>query len=212
MDEAIIVETIKRMKDSGLEDDIIISTLEDVGISREKAQELINKASGLKKEVPAKKEEEPKTEEAQEVAQPEALLEEAEPEEAEELTEEESKAKEKIELPVEIESEETPESPTEAIKAHLQEAKLEQDLQHTTMQAALVQHTSMLDDIHKSLQNVATQKPECPKAMNEQIVKIQTDIEKIKTDLAEAKADIAAMKELMSKVLDSTKKLLLRMP
>lgn len=44
--EKIIFETIERMKQAGLSDDLIINTLMDVGISKEEAANYLAKASG----------------------------------------------------------------------------------------------------------------------------------------------------------------------
>ncbi|MDD3159965.1 MAG: hypothetical protein PHQ98_03290 [Candidatus ainarchaeum sp.] len=43
MDEQLINETVKRMIDSGIEDDTIVSTLTDIGISENEAKNIIEK-------------------------------------------------------------------------------------------------------------------------------------------------------------------------
>ncbi|MCD6478950.1 MAG: hypothetical protein J7L44_03630 [Candidatus Diapherotrites archaeon] len=195
VDESIIIETIKKMKESGLEDNIIISTLEDVGIAHEKAAEMLDKALGrVPVEKPKKPEEEEKEEESkEEIAK---IL----------------KATEAKKPETKPEHEAIAEKTAEKVKQHLEETKLEHDLHHTTMHAALAQQSAMLEDLHKSVKNIVKQKPKVPKTMEEKIVQMQVDIEKIKSDLAEAKADIAAMKTLMNKVLEVTRKILLRLP
>jgi len=48
VDQEIVFDTIKKMKESGLEDDIIISTLQDIGLDESQARELIQKiANGV---------------------------------------------------------------------------------------------------------------------------------------------------------------------
>lgn len=56
VDEEVVMGTIQKMKDSGLEDSIIISTLQDIGLNEEQAKGFIARlASGIvpKKPVPA---------------------------------------------------------------------------------------------------------------------------------------------------------------
>lgn len=45
--DKVITETIKRMKDSGLEDSVIIDTLKDIGLSEKQAKEFIAGVSGI---------------------------------------------------------------------------------------------------------------------------------------------------------------------
>ncbi|MFH1234848.1 MAG: hypothetical protein V1493_04530 [Candidatus Diapherotrites archaeon] len=46
VDEEVVMDTIRKMKESGLEDSIIISTLEDIGLNEKQAQDFIDRASG----------------------------------------------------------------------------------------------------------------------------------------------------------------------
>ena len=46
VDEEIVMDTIQKMKDSRLEDSIIISTLQDIGLSEEEAKNYISRVSG----------------------------------------------------------------------------------------------------------------------------------------------------------------------
>jgi hypothetical protein len=46
VDEEIVMDTIRKMKESGLEDAIIISTLEDIGLNGKQAQDFMDRASG----------------------------------------------------------------------------------------------------------------------------------------------------------------------
>ncbi|MCX6802898.1 MAG: hypothetical protein NT067_07395 [Candidatus Diapherotrites archaeon] len=46
VDEEVVMETIRKMKESGLEDSIIISTLQDIGLNETQAQDFIDRASG----------------------------------------------------------------------------------------------------------------------------------------------------------------------
>ncbi|MEM0359724.1 MAG: hypothetical protein QXK06_00090 [Candidatus Diapherotrites archaeon] len=46
VDEEVVMDTIRKMKDAGLEDSIIISTLEDIGLNDAQIQEFMAKASG----------------------------------------------------------------------------------------------------------------------------------------------------------------------
>jgi len=197
VDESIIIETIKKMKESGLDDSVITGTLEDVGISHEKAVEMLNKALGRVPETSA----EPKEKKKEEASKEEI---------AELLKATETKETKAPELKPEHEL--IAEKAAEKVKQHIDEAQLEHDLHNTTVQAALVQHGAMLEDLHKSVKGLAKQKTEVPKTVNEKIVQIQIDIEKIKHDLAETKADVAAMKTLLDKVLEVTRKVLLRLP
>ncbi|MCX8190457.1 MAG: hypothetical protein N3F05_04500 [Candidatus Diapherotrites archaeon] len=210
MDETILIETIKRMKDSGLEDDVILDTLEDVGISRERGKILIEKSSGKttlagaieKKDQPIKK---PLT------VQAEKEVSENKDEFVAEGTESEIGSLLESAEPDYIETEEKEITTAERIMGKIDDTKLEHDLHHTTLQAAVVQQTGMIEDLHKTVGEAVNKKPECPKTMSEQVTKMQSDIEKIKEDIDALKGDIAAMKELMEKVLESTKKVLLRM-
>ncbi len=45
VDQEIVFDTIKKMKESGLEDEIIISTLQDIGLDEPQARELIQKVT-----------------------------------------------------------------------------------------------------------------------------------------------------------------------
>ncbi|MEM4662512.1 MAG: hypothetical protein QXM75_00645 [Candidatus Diapherotrites archaeon] len=215
MDETVLVETIKRMKDSGLEDDIILDTLEDVGISRERGKTLLEKASKnepLKQEVKqAAVDNEMTIKKAELRPEPTIAKKEnlKEDEESIDLGGEIGSFLESAE-PEYIEIEEKKIGPVDKIINRIDETKLEHDLHHTTLQAAVVQQANVLEDLHKTIQKAATQKPECPLTMSEQVAKIQTDIEKIKEDIDSMKGDIAATKELLEKVLESTKKLILR--
>ncbi|MEM4598932.1 MAG: hypothetical protein QW400_04580 [Candidatus Diapherotrites archaeon] len=210
VDETILIETIKRMKESGLEDDVILDTLEDVGISRERGKALLEKSSGKstlegaieKKEQFVKKPEPVQAEKDVSETKGEFAAEDAEGEIGSLLESAEADY---------IETEEKELTPTERIMGKIDETKLEHDLHHTTLQAAVVQQTGMIEDLHKTVGEAVNKKPECPKTMSEQVIKMQADIEKIKEDIDALKGDIAATKELMEKVLESTKKLLLRM-
>lgn len=211
MDETILIETIRRMKESGLEDDVILDTLEDVGISRERGKALLEKSSGKstlegaieKKEQFVKKPEPVQAEkDVSETKGEFAAAEDTEGEIGSLLESAESDY---------IETEDKELTPTERIMGKIDETKLEHDLHHTTLQAAVVQQTGMIEDLHKAVGEAVNKKPGCPKTMSEQVIKMQADIEKIKEDIDALKGDIAATKELMEKVLESTKKLLLRM-
>jgi len=221
MDESVIIDTIKKMKASGLEDDIILSTLEDIGISHNRAEMLLKKASGIpieESKVEGTAQQETKAEKA---APSEEI--EVEPEKmAEEPSEDElaTALRQIKEMPEKKfgpkpEHELIAEKAAEKVKQHLEETKLEHDLHHTTMHAALAQQGALLDEIHKSVREVkeATKQPiKAPQSLEEKIVQMQVDIEKIKADLAETKAMAAATKNLMDKVLEVTRKILLRLP
>ncbi len=202
MEESVIIDTIKKMKSSGLEDEIIISTLEDIGITGEKARQLLQKALGVPQAETASEEK------AAGEAKP--LEEKPEAELAEAIKQIKEMPTEKIvEKP---EHEIIAEKTAEKVKEHLDETKLEHDLHHTTMHTALAQQTAMLEEIHKSLKEGKEAKVSAPKTLEERIVQMQVDIEKIKEDLAEAKAAAVATKELMNKVLEVCRKILLRLP
>ena len=54
VDEEIILDTIRKMKESGLEEFIIISTLQDIGLSEEQAKDYIARVAGRAKPAPPK--------------------------------------------------------------------------------------------------------------------------------------------------------------
>ena len=181
----VVMNTVKRMLSSGVDDDTIRMTLKGINLKDTEIDNFINEAKGVSSE---------KSSEASSpaVPEPEEHLEEADIEEAEE------------------ESERTPAD----VKKELEAVSQEQAAQHTTTHQLLDEHKDKIDTVEKNVTGLHKKIDSTPKLSPETIAKIDvldTRMSALEKEISETKANTIALQELMKKILETNKKTLIKL-
>lgn len=193
VDKKVVVKTIKKMLDSGIEDDVIQSTLSDLGLTESEAEELLASAKG--KSVSS----EEKTAETDDSV--EEGIEEA-------IESDESDADESSGQNYDIDS--VIKKTSDRIKSHLAEKEQSDELKEQSTHLKLDEHDEKLDEIHSKI-DLMHEKLDSSSAffeLNKKVSSIEKSISEIKSDLKDSKAQINAVHDIMKKILETERKLL----
>lgn len=176
MEKEVILDTVKKMLASGIDEETIKATLGDVGLSPEEADDLILKASALKQ--PARKPvEEPETP-SEEIARKTA-----------------ERVKEHLAAP----------------KEELERVAAELGITAEEQKAALEEHAGRLEGIEEGLGEVKEVITRMPGTMDERIKDIEVKISELDYAVKDLKALSQAMQEVLKKILDTNRNVLLEL-
>ena len=206
VNEKVIMSTVKKMKASGLEDEVIVSTLLDIGLSEGEAQAFLGKISRGEKPTAKEPAVQPSAEEKEETPAA-GKSEKTAPDEGKEKEEPLEIKEETIEEPEEKEehraiAEKTAARIKEEIDAHAMEHAFYQE----KTDASLEEHKNVLEEVHSKISALHEQ-PASSEVLKELKV-LNAELSTLKESLSEAKAMSAATKELMEKILEVNRKIL----
>jgi len=194
VDKEVVVKTIKKMIDSGIDDSVILNTLADLGLSSEDSQELLSSA----KEGSSGKEEKEIDEEVGEEI-PEA---ETKDESTEEDIEEENDSDS-----YDIDS--VIKKTSAKMKEQLAEKDSTDSLREQTTQLKLEEQDGKLDEIHQKISSLhGSVSSQDLTELKKKVFSMEKDVTEIKKDLKEASARINAMHDIMKKILETNRKIL----
>lgn len=189
----VVLETIKKMYASGIDDSVVKSTLKDVGLSETEMEQIMAEAKGIQPPQPA-----------------------AEAAEKEKIVAAEEKALEEpteqiIEPVVKPEHEMVAEATAEKVKAHLDEARSEQDMRQTAAHAVIEEHREKLEEVHKKVGEIGARIGTSPLIGSEAAEKINSIDKKINVlekEIGEVKANTIALQSLLKKILEANRKII----
>lgn len=186
VEKAIILETIKKMYASGLGDDVIESTLRDIGLSGREIKETLAEAKSSKEPAPEENPNEPAEENTGQELEP--------PEEEPEL------------------HERIAETTAQKLREQFDEKRSEDSLAHATTQAAIAGYDSRLAEISERLAVIENKLGSLSGAplsdFSSKAVLLDKKISSMESDLSELKAISNALKSLLEKVLDTDRAVL----
>lgn len=191
----VVMETVKRMVSSGVDDETIRVTLQGINLSDDEISKVINQAKGISPQA--------KTASVQEVETTPQL----EEQDHEELAETER----------ELRSEDVPEpvgpTPSE-LRNRLDSLSGEQAAQHTTTHNLMEEHSQKVDEVKKSVVDLQKQiqaTPTLSQSAVTQVSGLDKRISGLEKQIAETKANTIALQDLLKKILDTNKKTLLEL-
>lgn len=213
MDKEVILDTVKKMFSSGIDEDTIRATLKDIGLVDAQIDEVLEEARGI-----------PKVEKRVEIAERIKAAEETE-REKETIAPAFEKPKTILERPF-------PEKPFEGVKLHEEIAaktaeKIKEHLEESTeeigrtgaelgvlaeeQRAALEEHKERLagvegkvDELHKKLEVF-------PEKLEESSLMAKDAISQIQSDITSLKAMNQALQSILQKILDTNREILLEL-
>jgi hypothetical protein len=192
VEKSIVLETIKKMYDSGLSDEVISSTLKDIGLSDSEIKETINEAKGIK--APVQQAAQPtKQAQAQTVAAKTAVAQ----EEAEDI-EEEPELHEKIAV-----------ATAQKVKQQLDENREQDAMVHAATHVAVAGYDARLEEIVQKISLIEKKFSAMPISQDSsKAISLDKKVSAIESDLSEVKALSNALKSLLEKILDTNRSIL----
>lgn len=197
----IVLDTVKRMHSSGVDDNTIRSTLRDIGLSEGDIEGYLREVKGISEQKPAEKE-------------PRDELFEGDSKEEDQGIEEESPQDEgEMEFFQEDEKEEQDslaEKTVQKIKEHLDDHFSSRELSDASALNAIEEHGQKVGEMHKKIDELhekiseSTVSPELFPKINA-IEKKLVDLEK---QLVDIKASQNALSSLLAKILETNKSIL----
>ncbi len=187
----VVMQTVKRMVDSGVDDNTIKMTLRGINLSEEQIQGILNKAHG--------------------VEQPTGSQRQVQVEE--DLGEERNKEDEDDNLEEEVEEPFDGPSPAD-LRKRLEAASQEQVGYHTTTHAMLEGHAEEVDEVKRGVEELHRKMDSAPRLSSETIGSIGSldkRISMLEKQVAETKANTIALQELLKKILETDRKTLLEL-
>ncbi|MCH7902263.1 hypothetical protein IIC68_00765 [archaeon] len=197
----VVMETVKRMVSSGVDDETIRVTLKGINLPDEEISKVINQAKGISPQA--------ETATVQEVETTPDLKEQdtGELQDHEELEDE----------PEELRSEDPPEpvgpTPSE-LRNRLESLSGEQAAQHATTHNLMEEHSQKVDEVKKSvvdLQKQINSTPTLSQSAVTQVGGLDKRISGLEKQIAETKANTIALQGLLKQILDTNKKTLLEL-
>ncbi len=191
VNKEVVIKTIKKMLNSGIEDKIILSTLSDLGLTEQESEELLLTAkgtSGVKPKETGKN--------IAEIPEKEAVI-------NEKVSETETPSIQEYDIDSVITQ------TSNKIKEHLAEKEGVDVLKQQSTDLKLEEQDDKLNELHKKIDSVhgkidAGSLNELKKEINA----IEKDVSEIKNDFKDFKAKINAMHDIMKKILETERKLL----
>ena len=191
----VVMETVKRMVSSGVDDETIRVTLKGINLPDEEISKVINQAKGISPQA--------ETATVQEVETTPDL----EEQDHEELEDE----------PEELRSEDPPQpvgpTPSE-LRNRLESLSGEQAAQHATTHNLMEEHSQKVDEVKKSvvdLQKQINSTPTLSQSAVTQVGGLDKRISGLEKQIAETKANTIALQGLLKQILETNKKTLLEL-
>ena len=199
VNEKVVLDTIKKMKQSGLDDQIIKNTLLDIGLGEQEASSFLEQVSG--KLVKKTESVSVDGENVSTVGLSNGGV--GSGQENEDLSFEDDVQDDEI---VTDEHEQIAEKTAQKVKQHIDSQAQELEFHQTRTNVSLDEHKNTLDEIHSKVDSMHSDF-----SSNESVKTIKViekEIQMLKKDLSETKALQMATKELMEKILEANRKLL----
>lgn len=228
----VVLQTVKRMYSSGVDDDTVISTLKDIGISDEEIKSVIAEAKGIKQEQKPTPPPQPTgvapkpagaaAEAAEDIGEEYKGGAEEEGEEEYEETagankeepaqeRKESLLKEKPSYvsgnPLPPEQETIAKRAAEHVNENLKSAQDEAALRDNAIHATIEEHSEKLDKLSKGIAQIQKGGPGAiatDSSLNKKLNELQKDI-------GEVKAATSALQDLLKKILSTNRSILIRL-
>lgn len=218
---AIVLETIKRMYASGVDDETVKSTLRDIGLTDSEITNYLAEAKGEsqtqsapKKPMQGFSKPAPKEEEKEELDEDSASSENSSGKEDDDLGFEEGDAEGLGEEDFESESDSLAERTASKIKESLDDHLDSRELSHETAMNALEEHGQNLSSIHQKidvLHEKISSGPSISPQMIAQINSIEKKVIALEKELGEIKASENALQSLLKKILEANQSILNKM-
>ena len=188
----VVMQTVKRMISSGVDDNTIRTTLKGINLSEEEIEKVMNEAKGItpQNNAPEQKQE---SQQKSEVSPEEEV---PEDENYDSVDEEESQPPEKN------------------VSKDIASASQEQAAQHTTTHTYLEEHGEKMDSVKKDISNLKGKINSTPSLSKEDIAKLSMldkRMSSLEKEISETKANTLALQSLLKKILETNKKTLLKL-
>ncbi len=231
-DRKTVLESIRKMLDSGIEEDVIESTLLDIGLSKTEIGELISEVkTGKTAEQPSPQKQETRVFRAapssgqrplpegksREEVQAESQPVQPEKEKAEEIQKArgEEEDEEEESPPAEEEGKTKSRAPESAGEGGEEEEETESDeLRETSDKVELAEHAEELEKMNDSLENIQrkiallSQKQFTASEFRKSLDSLEERVEETRKDLSDLKASSSALQSLLKKLIETDRKLL----
>jgi len=188
----VVMQTVKRMISSGVDDSTIRTTLKGINLPEEEINKVMNEAKGISSQSSVQ-------EQTQNTQQEQASTQEDSPEDEEDgldVDESESASNEK-----------KASSDSESVSQ-------EQAAQHTTTHTYLEEHGEKIDGVKKDISDLHGTINATPSLSKEDIAKLSmldTRMSSLEKEISETKANTIALQSLLKKILETNKKTLLKL-
>ena len=198
----VVLQTVKRMVSSGVDDNTIRMTLQGINIPEEEIQAVINEAKGIKPSE-TRFQQSGETEGAGDSLQgqvpspdddtDDGVLDDGDAEDYDESEED---------------------FPEPSMRKEAEAISQEQAAQHTTTHTYLEEQGQKIDDVQKNMQALHVKVDSSPKISSETIGKIDSldkRMSSLEKEIGETKANTIALQDLLKKILETDKKTLLKL-
>jgi len=204
----VVMNTVKRMLSSGVDDNTIRVTLQGINLDEGEIEKVINEAKGISPEAHP---------DSNQGISPEA------PDDPKEAFEKLKKSKEIGTRPESeneeqddyaVPDEEEVEAPPLNVKKEIDAVSQEQAAQHTTTHQLLDEHKEKMEAVEKNVIDLHKKIDSTPSLSPETIAKIDsldTRMSSLEKEIRETKANTKALQELLKKILETNKKTLLKL-
>ncbi|HZX34203.1 MAG TPA: hypothetical protein VFF09_02365 [archaeon] len=190
----VVMQTVKRMLSSGVDDATIRATLQGINLSAQEIERVLGEAKG----VPSRR-----------AAGNAAETGDGDLDETGESGEEETGA----EGPEE-DFDEGAEVRGEGLKSEVRSMAQEQSAQHATTHSILDEHSGKIEGVHKNIDALHEKFDSAPKISAESIAKLEaldSRISSLEREVSETKANTKALQSLLEKILEANRKMLLEL-
>ena len=184
----VVLQTVKRMISSGVDDNTIKMTLQGINIPENEIQAVINEAKGIK---------------PSENQMPEDSSQNVSGEDDDSFEEDAEDYDEDEDVP-----------PEPSVRKEAEAISQEQVAQHTTTHQYLEEHGQKLDGVKKDVLDIQAKVDASPKISPATIAKIDAldkRMSGIEKEIGETKANTIALQDLLKKILETNKKTLLKL-
>lgn len=187
----VVMQTVKRMISSGVDDNTIRTTLKGIDLSEEEIEKVMNESKGI---TPQNKAPEQKQESQQKS----------------EVSSEDDSDEENYDSIGEAESQ----PPEKKVSKEIASASQEQAAQHTTTHTYLEEHGEKIDSVKNDISNLKGKINSTPSLSKEDIAKLSMldkRMSSLEKEISETKANTLALQSLLKKILETNKKTLLKL-
>lgn len=206
----VVLQTVKRMYASGVDDATVTSTLHDIGLGDKEIESVISEAKGLARDAPSGT---PPTAAAAKPAgyageQPNgipSLVPEIRPEHpTEEKHAAAGSAAESLATRAAAKT-------AAAVKAQLAEARDEQALRDTTVHATMAEQAEKLEQVGKGVEELKEKTAAADSPAVKRIAALEKKLNAQQTELADIKAACNALHSLLKKILQTDRQVLVKL-
>jgi ribosomal protein L12E/L44/L45/RPP1/RPP2 len=199
----VILDTVKRMVSSGVDDETIRITLKSIELSDAEIDEIIAEVRGTKAKPVVSKNQSP----SEQVSSKQYVSEEKEGDTQED---EENLPEEPEEPIIEGDNEVTAEDVSE-IRKQIHASSGEQIAMHTTTHQMLDEHYGKLSEVHDSINELHQKVDSSPQISPETVAKISAldlRISGLEKEISEVKANTIALQGLLQKILEANREII----